>query len=64
MALDIALEAIEIDGKMRQALTTAAICCGILDYHEEYEKYYRQAVANGADGQKIKKLIKNLDPCL
>lgn len=63
-ALDVAVEAIAIDGKMRQALTTAAICCGILGYEEEYEQYYRQAVANGADGKAIKDIIKNMDPVL
>ena len=63
-ALDIAVEAIEVSPKMRQALTTAAICCGILGYDEEYQQYYRQAVANGADGNRIKQVIKNMDPCL
>lgn len=63
-ALDIAVEAIEVSPKMRQALTTAAICCGILGYDEEYQQYYRQAVANGADGKQIKEIIKNMDPCL
>jgi len=61
-ALDDAVEAIRIDGKMRQALTTAAICSGLLGYTEDYEQYYRQAVINGADGSKIKEIIKNLDP--
>lgn len=63
-ALDVAMEAIAIDGNMRQALTTAAICCGILGYSEEYEQYYRQAVSNGADGNAIKDIIKNMDPNL
>lgn len=63
-ALDVAMEALAIDGKMRQALTTAAICCGILGYEDEYEQYYRQAVASGADGKKIKEIIKNMDPVL
>ena len=63
-ALDVAVEALAIDGSMRQALTTAAICCGILGYDEEYEQYFRQAVASGADGKKIKQIIKNMDPCL
>lgn len=63
-ALDIAVEAIEVDGSMRQALTTAAICCGILGYTEEYERYYRQAVSNGADGKRIKELIKSMDASL
>jgi len=63
-ALDVAVETLAIDGKMRQALTTAAICCGILGYEEEYEQYYRQAVSNGADGNAIKEIIKNMDPSL
>lgn len=63
-ALDIAVEAIEVNPKMRQALTTAAICCGILGYEDEYQQYYRQAVASGADGKKIKEIIKNMDPVL
>ena len=63
-ALDTAMEAIAIDGTMRQALTTAAICCGVLGYQEEYEQYYRQAVANGADGNVIKEIIKKLDASL
>ena len=63
-ALDTAMEAIAIDGTMRQALTTAAICCGVLGYQEEYEQYYRQAVANGAEGNVIKEIIKKLDASL
>lgn len=63
-ALDAAEDAVGIDGTMRQALTTAAICCGILEYKEEYAQYYRKAVANGADGNKIKHIIQNLDPSL
>lgn len=61
-ALDTAMDAIEVDRKMRQALTTAAICCGILGYTDEYEQYYRQAVSNGADGARIKQVIKNMNP--
>ena len=45
-------------------LTTAAICCGIMGFKEEYEQYYRRAVANGADGNKIKNIIKGLDPTI
>lgn len=63
-ALDVAVETLAIDGKMRQALTTAALCCGILGYEEKYEQYYRQAVSNGADGNAIKESIKNMDPSL
>lgn len=63
-ALDVAAEAIRVNPKMRQALTTAAICCGILGYEEEYQQYFRQAVANGADGNRIKEVIKDMDPRL
>lgn len=63
-ALDAAEEAIALDGSLRQALTTAAMCCGILGYTEEYEQYYRKAVANGANGASIKSMIQNLDPHL
>lgn len=61
-ALERAKEAIALDGKLRQALTTAAICCGILGKNEEYEQYYRQAVSNGADGNVIKDILKNMNP--
>lgn len=63
-ALELAEDAIEIDPNLRQALTTAAICCGIMGFKEEYEQYYRRAVANGADGNKIKNIIKGLDPTI
>ena len=63
-ALDVAMEAIAVNPQMRQALTTAALCCGILGYEEEYRQYYRQAVANGADGNAIKEIIKNMDASL
>lgn len=63
-ALDLAVQAININPKMRQALTTAAMCCALLGYDEQYKSYYRQAVANGANGAAIKDKIKNLDPSL
>lgn len=61
-ALDCAEEALEIDAKLPQALSLAAICCGIQGYEEEYAAYYRRAVAAGYDGEKIKSTIKRLDP--
>lgn len=60
-ALAIAEDAIAVNAKMQQPLTTAAICCGILGNTEKYEKYYRQAVSNGADGKAIKEIIRNMD---
>ena len=60
-ALAIAEDAIAVNAKMQQPLTTAAICCGILGNTEKYEKYYRQAVSNGADGKVIKEIIRNMD---
>ena len=63
-ALDYAEQAIEIDSKMPQALSAAAICCALLGEQEDYERYYRQAVSVGYDGQKIKNAIRSLDPTL
>ena len=63
-ALDYAEQALEIDAKLPQALSLAAICCGIQGYEEEYALYFRRAVAAGYDGNKIKNTIKNLDPSL
>ena len=63
-ALEIAEDAIAINAKMRQPLTTAAICSGILGDTGKYEKYYRQAVSNGADGNAIKDIIRNMNTAL
>lgn len=63
-ALDYAEQAIDIDAKMPQALSTAAICCALLEERDDYEYYYRQAVSCGYDGQKIKNVIRSLDPTL
>lgn len=61
-ALDYAEQAIQIDSRMPQALSCAAICCALLGEQEEYENYYHQAVANGYDGRKIKNAIEQLNP--
>lgn len=61
-ALTAAKNAIEINGKMPQALSTAAICSYLLGSKEDYERYYRQAVSNGYDGKKIKTVLERLDP--
>lgn len=63
-ALEFSREAIRLNSKMPQALSCAAICCALLGDQEEYESYYRQAVANGYDGRKIKEVVKALDPAL
>lgn len=54
--------AIAINSGMPQALSTAAICCAMLKDQAGYEKYYRQAVANGYDGKKIKDFLARMDP--
>ena len=61
-ALKYAETAIDIDARMPQALGCAAICCALMNYEEEYRKYYRQAVSAGYDGSKIKNAIASLNP--
>lgn len=61
-ALDHAEDALEINAKMPQALSIAAVCCALQGYEEEYAAYYRRAVAAGYDGNRIKQLIKSMDP--
>lgn len=63
-ALEFSRESIRLNPKMTQALSTAAVCCALLGDREQYESYYRQAVANGYDGKKIKEAVKALDPAL
>jgi tetratricopeptide (TPR) repeat protein len=60
-ALDAAKDALECNERMPQALSTAAICCKLLGYEEDYSHYYRRAVAAGYDGDKIKQFLKQLD---
>ena len=60
-ALDAAKDALECNAAMPQALSTAAICSKLLDYAEDYDHYYRRAVAAGYDGEKIKRVIRQLD---
>ena len=52
-ALDLARQAIAIDNNFAQALSTAALCCGLLGDREGYDQYYHLAVSNGYDGQRI-----------
>jgi len=61
-SLAAAQEAIAIDEKMPQANSTAAMCSYLLGNCADYERYYRQAVANGYDGQKIKAVLRALNP--
>lgn len=61
-ALDYAQAALDIDDRLPQALSTAAICCALLGSKEDYESYYRKAVSAGYDGKKIKNAIRALDP--
>lgn len=59
-ALQYAQKAIEVNNNMPQALSAAAICCGLLGDTEGYEKYYRLAVANGYDGRRIKATLQRM----
>lgn len=59
-ALEYAQRAIEVNNNMPQALSTAAICCGLLGDEEGYQKYYRLAVANGYDGRRIKATLQRM----
>ncbi len=61
-ALELAETAISIDAKLPQALSTAAICAAMLGDQEQYQQYYRRAVAAGYDGNQIKQTIQNLNP--
>lgn len=63
-ALEYARQALEHNANMLPALKTAAVCCGVLGDEEGYSKYYRAAVANGADGKQIKTLIQDLNPTI
>lgn len=60
-ALDYAEAALEINDHLPQALSTAAICCSLLEDEEGYKNYYRKAVAAGYDGSKIKSTIRALN---
>lgn len=61
-ALDAARDALSCNEKLPQALSTAAICAKLTGDEEAYTAYYRRAVAAGYDGNKIKQVIKKLDP--
>lgn len=61
-ALSYAEHAITLSSRMPEALSTAAICSHLLGNFPEYERYYRQAVTYGYDGNKIKKVIRMMNP--
>lgn len=63
-ALEAAKDAISRNEKLPQALSTAAVCAKLLGDDAEYQNYYRRAVAAGYDGDKIKRVVKKLDPSL
>ena len=56
-SLRSAEEAVAINATFKQALSTAALCCALIQDKEGYQNYYRRAVANGYDGQKIKGVL-------
>ncbi len=59
-ARNYAQQALAINSRMVQALSAMAIACAMLGDLEGYEKYYRQAVANGYDGSKIRNYLHSL----
>lgn len=63
-AIEYAQKAIALNSKMYQAYSAMAICHAMLGNTAEYEKYFRQAVANGSDGKKIKAFIESMDASL
>jgi tetratricopeptide (TPR) repeat protein len=60
-ALLSAEQAVNINHRMPQALNSMAVCHYMLGNMEEYQKYYRQAVSAGADGETLKAYIRSLD---
>ena len=61
-AREYALQAIAINPKFPQALSALAISSHLLGDQAGFVQYYRQAVANGYDGQKIKNYLKAMNP--
>ena len=59
---EYALKAIAINPKMHQALSAMAICSYMLGDQQSYQTYFRQAVSNGSNGEKIKAFIQSLNP--
>ncbi len=63
-AIEYAQKAIALNSKLHQAYSALAVSHAMLDNIEEYEKAFRQAVSNGADGKKIKNYIASMDASL
>lgn len=60
-ALEHYEKAIALDSSLSQALGAAAVCCALLGDQQQYETYYRQAVAAGYSGEKIKATVRAMD---
>ncbi len=60
-ALQYAGRAVRINQRMPQALNSMTVCHYMLGNMDEYQKYYRQAVSAGVDGDKLKSYLKSLD---
>ena len=60
-AIEFATKAVETNPNFSPALTALAVCSYMLGDMEAYEHYYRRAVSNGANGDKIKAYIASLD---
>jgi tetratricopeptide (TPR) repeat protein len=60
-ALGAAEDALSCNEKMPQALSVAAICANLIGDEAGYTAYYRRAVAAGYDGDKIKRVIKQMN---
>ena len=63
-ALKYATLAYERNQKLVPALNAMAVCNYMLGDYEEYERWYRQAVASGSDPTDLKNYIVSLDPSL
>lgn len=59
-ALEYAELALRENENMPQALGCAAVCSALLGNQEEYQSYYRRAVAAGYEGQKIRNAVASL----
>ncbi|MBE5888920.1 MAG: tetratricopeptide repeat protein [Lachnospiraceae bacterium] len=60
-AADFAKQALNINAKYPLALSAMAISSYMLGDMDDYESYYRLAVANGYDGNVLKEYIRSLD---
>lgn len=60
-SLETAARAAELNPRLYQAHNALAICSYMLGDREAYERHYRQAVSNGANGERIKAFLASLD---